>query len=352
MIHIDCAGTAYEIGKQHAESCPDAVRTSYSAWAPTESPDAKPILSGISTIEKGLNKHFPEILEEMQGIADGADLSLEQIMCMNLESELVSEANALPSCSNIGFKRSDQGVLIGKTADWYPDNSHEFTLAQRYTPDANHGYEFFHFGCVGTLWSEGGLNKSGLAMVLNGLPTWGGAQKKSVPALALSRGVLQWCRDVQDAVEWLQRYDVFNWGFNLTLADAAGALCYVEVAPGTQAVHYPTEDYVLHTNHCLQAGPLAQQIKPETTEMIGYPDLLANSESRYQTLVNIVPNAPRSLEAMESILRHRSAEGSISQAGESHGLKTVYAMIVAPQTQTLWGTEGFPPDGPFNTYKL
>jgi isopenicillin-N N-acyltransferase-like protein len=352
MIHIDCAGTAYQIGKQHGESCPDAVRASYSAWAPVKSVDAQQMKSGISIIEKGLNNHFPEILEEMQGIADGADLTLEQVISMNMEFELISAANALPSCSNIGFKKSDQGVLIGKTADWYPDNSKEFTLAQRYIPDTSQGYEFFHFGCAGTLWSEGGLNKSGLAMVLNGLPTWGGAPERSVPTLALSRGVLQWCRDVQDAVDWLQRYDVLNWGFNLTLADATGALCYVEVAPGAQAVHYPVEDYVIHTNHCLQKGPLERQLKPANTEMIGYPDLLENSKSRYDTLMKIVPEAPRSLESMESILRNRSTEGAISQAGESHGLKTVYAVMVAPQTGTIWGTEGFPPDGPFELYKI
>ena len=103
MIHIDCAGTAYQIGKQHGESCPDAVRASYSAWAPVKSVDAQQMKSGISIIEKGLNNHFPEILEEMQGIADGADLTLEQVISMNMEFELISAANALPSCSNIGF---------------------------------------------------------------------------------------------------------------------------------------------------------------------------------------------------------------------------------------------------------
>ena len=352
MIKVECVGSAYQIGKQHGKSCPDAVRTSHAAWTPVKSVDAQQMKSGINIIEKGLNNHFPEILEEMQGIADGADLTLEQVICMNMEFELVSAANALPSCSNIGFKKSDQGVLIGKTADWYPDNSNEFTLAQRYIPDTSQGHEFFHFGCAGTLWSEGGLNKSGLAMVLNGLPTWGGAPERSVPTLALSRGVLQWCRDVQDAVDWLQRYDVLNWGFNLTLADATGALCYVEVAPGAQAVHYPLENYVIHTNHCLQKGPLERQLKPANTEMIGYPDLLENSKSRYDTLMKIVPEAPRSLESMESILRNRSTEGAISQAGESHGLKTVYAVMVAPQTGTIWGTEDFPPDGPFEPYKI
>ena len=112
MIKIECVGSAYQIGKQHGKSCPDAVRTSHAAWSPVESVDAQKMKRGMDIIEKNLSSHFPEILEEMQGIADGADLTLEQVICMNMEYELVSAANAVPSCSNIGFKTSDQLSLI------------------------------------------------------------------------------------------------------------------------------------------------------------------------------------------------------------------------------------------------
>ncbi|MBO68815.1 MAG: hypothetical protein CL398_10960 [Acidiferrobacteraceae bacterium] len=351
MIHIQCKGSAYQIGKQHGQFCPEAIRTSYKAWAPVNDLNTREMQREITLAEKRLSERFPEILEEMQGIADGSNLSLNQILCMNCEFEMVSTAHLLPSCSNIGFKTSEYGVLLGKTADWYPDNSHEFTMSQHFIPTCGNGYEFLNFGCAGTLWSEGGLNKSGLAMVLNGLPTTG-SSTNSVPTLALTRGVLQWCRDVKDAVDWLDKYDVLNWGFNLTLADKSGALCYIEVAPGRQAVFYPTKDYVIHTNHCLQESVLERQLAPDETALIGYPDLLHNSKARYDNLMQLVPKSPRSLDSMIAILRNRSTAGAISQAGESHGLKTVYAVIVAPEAGILWGSKGFPPESPFESHQI
>ncbi|MBL10260.1 MAG: hypothetical protein CL402_07075 [Acidiferrobacteraceae bacterium] len=349
MIYIQCKGSAYEIGKQHGELCPEAIRTSYKAWAPKNDLNTPEIRREIKLAKKRLDQYFPELLEEMQGVADGASLSLDQILCMNTEFEFISTAHLLPSCSNIGFKASEYGVLLGKTADWYPDNSHEFTMAQNFIP--SDGYEFYHFGSAGALWSEGGLNKSGLAMVLNGLPTTG-SPTNSVPTVALTRGVLQWCRDVKDAVAWLEKYDVLNWGFNLTLADKTGALCYVEVAPGQQAVFYPTKDYLIHTNHCLEKNVQETQLAPDETALIGYPDLLSNSRARYDNLMELVPGSPRSLESMMAILRNRSTVGAISQAGESHGLKTVYAVIVAPEAGILWGSEGFPPESLFQSHTI
>ncbi len=349
MIHIQCKGSAYEIGKHHGESYPAAIRTSYEAWAPKNDLNAPEIQREIKLAKKKLDQYFPELLEEMQGIADGANLTLDQILCMNIEFEFISTANLLPSCSNIGFKTSEYGVLLGKTADWYPDNSNEFTMSQNIIP--SDGYEFCHFGSAGALWSEGGLNKSGLAMVLNGLPT-AGDSTNSVPTFALTRGVLQWCRDVKDAVAWLGKYDVLNWGFNLTLADKTGALCYIEVAPGTQAVFYPTKDYLIHTNHCLEKNVVETQLAPDETALIGYPDLLSNSRARYDNLMELVPESSRSLESMKTILRNRSTVGAISQAGESHGLKTVYAVIVAPEAGLLWGSKGFPPENPFEPQKI
>ena len=64
-----------------------------------------------------------------------------------------------------------------------------------------------------------------------------------------------------------------------------------------------------------------------------------------------MPEAPRTLESMEALLRNRSDSGAVSQRGEQ-GMHTVYAVTVAPARGRLWGAEGFPPDVPFVEYTV
>ena len=350
MIHLDNAGTAYEIGRQHGTSCPEAVRLACEAWlrvAPIEMSRTQP---GLRLVKERLGRFFPECLEEVQGIADGSGQSLDRILLLNCSDAIIGRAAGGPSCSCIGFVDSDHGPLMGKTADWQVEHAQDLTTWQHYRPGRGDGYRFIHYGGAGTWWSEGGLNEVGLGMVLNGLPG-AGASPDSVPTLPLARGVLQHCASVQESIEWLARYDVMYLGFNLMLADRSGDLACVEVVPGAQGVGRPEGDWIIHTNHCLFPETEGVTLDEETLADYGYPGLARNSEARYRTLERIVPSAPRTLAGMEGLLRDRSSPGAISQSGQQ-GMHTVYAMIVAPVEGRLWGAEGFPPDMPLVEYRV
>ena len=221
---------------------------------------------------------------------------------------------------------------------------------QRVQPRSGEGYTFIHYGCAGTLWTEGGLNEAGLGMVLNGLPVTGPSEE-GVPWVPITRGVLQHCRDVQEATDFLARYDVMCWGFHLTLADAGGDLASIEVAPGAQAVRRPQGDSLIHTNHCLYHETKALEMDEAAVAAYGQTGLVENSLARYRTLERIVPPAPRTLESMKTLLRDRSVPGAISQNGE-HGMRTTYAMVIAPAQGIIWGAEGFPPEVPFVEYSV
>jgi hypothetical protein len=225
-----------------------------------------------------------------------------------------------------------------------------FAAWQHYQPAPGKGHSFVHYGCAGTLWTEGGLNDVGLGMVLNGLPVWS-STAEGLPWLPLPRGVLQHCGSVREAIEFLGRYDMMCWGFNLTLADASGDLAFVEVVPGAQAVFRSHEDHLIHTNHCLRPETAASQVDDEGIARYGFPGLLQNSLARYRTLERIVPPARRTLDSMKRLLRDRSQPGAISQNNE-YGLHTVYAMIIAPAQGKMWGAEGYPPEVPFVEYQL
>ena len=344
------SGTAYEIGWQHATSDPDVVRQVYDAFVQPERMDPSRLDVGVRVVAERLQRFFPETLEEVQGIADGACLTRGQVLTLNCLVEVLGCTMSMRSCSNIGFKNSDAGPLLGKTADWRVTGADRFGAWQRYQPAPGAGHSFIHYGCAGTLWTEGGLNDVGLGMVLNGLPSWG-LRPDGVPWLPLPRGVLQHCGTVREAVAFLGRHDVMCWGFNLTLADANGNLSFIELVPGAQAFRQAASDYVIHTNHCLSQATADRQVDEEGIAGYGFPGLLENSRARYRTLERIVPPAARTVATMKDLLRDRSATGAISQSGE-HGFRTVYAMVIAPAQGKMWGAEGYPPDVEFVEYDV
>ena len=350
MIHLNNAGSAYEIGRQHGASCPGAIRLACEEWLRVAPIEASRTEAGLRLVKDRLERFFPECLEEVQGIADGSLQSLDRILLLNCPDAVIGRSSGRPSCSCIGFVDSDHGPLIGKTADWQVDHAQDFTTWQHYRPWRGEGYRFIHYGGAGTWWSEGGLNEAGLGMVLNGLPGEGAAPD-SVPTLPLARGVLQHCASVKESIEWLARYEVMYLGFNLMLADRSGDLACVEVVPGAQGVGRPEGDSIIHTNHCLYPETEDVTLDEKTLAEYGYPGLARNSESRYLTLEAIVPRAPRTLAGMKALLRDRSPLGAISQSGEQ-GMHTVYAVIVAPTKGKLWGAEGFPPEVPFVEYRV
>jgi hypothetical protein len=326
------------------------VRLAYEAWGRTEGIEAGQVEAGVEFVVERLRKHFPETVDEMRGIAHGSGLPFEHIVLLNCLDAVVGHAKGSPSCSTIGFVESDAGVLLGKTADWEVAGSENFVSWQRYEPEEGMGHAFVHYGCAGTLWTEGGLNEIGLGMVLNGLPGLG-ASEDSVHWLCLTRGVLQHCENVEAALDFMARYDLMFWGVNLMVADAEGDLATIEILPGGQAVRRPDGDYLIHTNHCLCEETAALQGDTELPTAYELAGLGENSRARYETLERIVPDAPRTVAGMEGILRDRSTPGAISQYGEG-GLRTICAMIVAPERGQIWGAEGFPPRVPFVDYRI
>jgi len=355
MIHLNNSGSAYDIGRQHGASCPAAVRLAYEAWGLLPGVDESRRDTAIAVLQDRLRRFFPETLEEIRGIADGSGLSDRQILTLSCFDAVLGVSAGILCCSNIGFVDSDVGVLLGKTADWNVDGAVDMAAWQRYQPAAGEGHTFVHYGCAGTLWTEGGLNDAGLGMVLNGLPVTG-SDADGVPWAPLTRGVLQHCRSVAEAIDFLGRHDVMCWGFHLTLADADGDLASIEVAPGVQAVRHPegrtaVRPYLIHTNHCLYPETKKLQMDEDTLTVYGETGLVENSLARFRTLERLVPSAPRTLASMQNLLRDRSVPGAISQSGEQ-GMRTVYAMIVAPAQGRIWGAEGYPPDVPFVEYRI
>ncbi len=121
---ITCSGTSFEIGRAHGTATAELIRSGLANWkaniARTEG-DADDYLARflaetayLPTIEK----HAPDLLAELRGIADGSGIPFDQILAYNLMDEEWSFRvgkldGQTPGCTAIAIA----GTAIGQTMD-------------------------------------------------------------------------------------------------------------------------------------------------------------------------------------------------------------------------------------------
>lgn len=199
---------------------------------------------------------------------------------------------------------------------WTWGGDEAYLIAQQARPAS--GYPFLHITLAGTLRTDGGVNGAGLAQVNASLETTA-ANGDGLPISILCRDLLQRCATLEEALDWLTRFDAINHGCNIMLADTAGALAVAEKSPTRWAVHWPPSGVLFNTNHSLA---------PEMADIQGGSQaLLDNSRARHQRLVglNEAGKLTPELRGVRSLLRDHGSPGGLYQHGQK-GLHTVCAL--------------------------
>lgn len=168
---------------------------------------------------KSLETEFPELMEEMGGIADGAECSLDDILIYNL--------SPLPaSCSNLVFL-CDEGPMLGHVDD---DIDGTFNMAFRI--HLNNGRELLHIGLAGSVGTGAAINSDGLAISHAAARSRGLKNTEAILNLPLFRRVLiERSRDCQEAESFLSMHSFASGADNIIGVDKSGAAFVAEKLP-------------------------------------------------------------------------------------------------------------------------
>ena len=234
MIHLTLSGSPYEIGFQHGQALRALVdgivkhESRRHAHLEPESLD----LNGVLDRVRGA---FPELLEELRGIADGSGVPWDLLLEVNLR--------VLHYCTVIAFTHSKVGPLLGKNLD-FPI----YAFQMLFTVRPNEGHAMTHIGCAGSVASYGGLNDAGLAMGHAIVPLDEEPEENGLPVAFLRRQALQHCATVAEALTFLSQHDVWRFGDNLLFLDRSGEAAVVELRPGAQRTRHPSNGAIWCTN--------------------------------------------------------------------------------------------------------
>jgi len=269
---VSVSGTPYERGHQHGRALAARVRRSASLYNGTLDRLGFGGERGNALIRKfalqieAFGAHY---VEEMRGIADGAELPFEQVVMINARTEVIAEARRLSQadaqaaaalaprdgCTGAVILpgRSGAGRLIhGQNWDWRAECA-ETAIVLRVRRDD--GPDFVTFVEAGGL-ARNGFNAAGIAITANYLRSDRDYSQTGVPLALIRRKVLEQ-QHFALAIRAVAATPK-SCSNNMMLSHADGVAIDLECAPDESFALWPTDGLLVHANHFTSAAALAK----------------------------------------------------------------------------------------------
>ncbi len=339
---IAVSGAPRERGRQHGELLRERVRLGVDRYMErfahfsklTRDQAREAARAFVAPIEA----YDVDILDEIVGIAEGAELPFEDVLAMNCRSELMFVAQR-PECSSFALQPSvtaDGHTYVGQNWDWAPDIAETIAVVLiKQEPDKPNVLLLDEAGIVGRM----GLNSAGIGLCTNTLIADQGPAE-GVPYNVLLRGVLNQ-RRLDSAIGALIRPRRAICA-NYLIGDAAGQTMDIEIAPSGFDYIPPRDGVITHGNH-FAGGRLG--LNDRTVEK--WPDSLYR-ECRLRQLLEV--HTPRiTVEHMQEALRdsfgypNAISRHADADQGRFDQLQTIASIIVDCNDRECWIAFG-PPD--------
>jgi isopenicillin-N N-acyltransferase-like protein len=208
-----------------------------------------------------LTGRWPELVEELEGVAAGAEQDVLELLAINARTELLAPRPA-SECSVVGREEGGR-VRLAQTWDWHP----ELAPARVIVTTAAPGRPWFTTVTEAGILAKLGLNAGGLACGLNFLSCSADGGLDGIPIHILLRVLLERCGTAVEALGLLLGAPVSASScVTVAVREPGGtALFAVELSPGGPAVVWPDPDgWLVHTNHFVVPPARGEDTEPRT----------------------------------------------------------------------------------------
>lgn len=244
---LEITGSSYDRGKKYGEVKKDSIDklVKYLYKIYSNNKEAK------ESIIEHVRKHIPyikeyskEIFKELQGIADGSDKLLEEIIMIHIHEEKSGfSSHNCTTFAATGRATLNQETFIGQTWDISKnlcENTGAFLLKER----INDSLDILAYTYAGML-SGAGMNSKGISLVWNSVPRLG--IKIGVPTYIIIAEILRQ-EKIGDALASIFRAKRAGC-FNFLISDET-EIYSIEASPNDVDISY-SDSYFAHANHFL-----------------------------------------------------------------------------------------------------
>ena len=335
---IEVEGTPYEMGYQHGAQARELV-SRYLLWI--DQLTGKPrdeLCRNAMTFLPYIEALSPPMVEEMRGLADGADISFEEAALCQARAEAaeVSEGGCTAFALS-GEATADGAPLAGQNQDLGPEYADVALLLRVKPSDGRPSALMFTF--AGQLGFSG-MNEHGVANFTNAL--YGFQWRPGLPHYPMKRIMLEQ-RNVRDCVEALSLHPSCS-ARNTVMCDGEGSIADVEIRPeGVSEFTDDSEDWRVHANHYV------------TEEFAEYEDnTLPDSSGRLDRMRRLIREhwGDITIDTMKGLLGdHQGNPGGICRHGAA-GLHSISGYIADPAARLLHVRRGHGCLGTWHAYEV
>ena len=274
---ISVKGKPFECGQQYGTQAQKIIQKNvevyFDMWRTLWGAEQKEILEKSRALIPVIGDYDADMLEELEGLAKGAELSLDEIVAVNARYEInfdlgiscLYHGGGCTSVSSLPQVTRDGHTLIGQTWDWLP-RFQEFNVILK--ADQQGKPAVITQPEAGVL-AHRGMNSAGIGACFNGLATSRDTFGATVPFLLIMRRILNSESFSQALAAVLQAKTTVSGNFFIAHRD--GEAIDLEVSPLDVGFLYPRDGILTHSNHFI-----ALSSREDLTDILKslYPDTL------------------------------------------------------------------------------
>jgi isopenicillin-N N-acyltransferase like protein len=290
-------------------------------------------------------ERYPQYVDELMGIAEGADVGFEDLVVINAMEAVTMDALHLTRCTSMAVndeRTADGHVLLAHNEDWVPEDEDDVFIV---LANPKNGPPFLAM-TYGGLLPNIGFNAYGIAQMCDSV--YPNDSRIGTPRTVVSRAVLA-SKTPDEAIRHMLSAQRAA-GYNHLLVHESGELYSVEVSARRFAILYGDGGYIVHTNHYLSENMQQVEREPE--------DLVASRVRYFRALRLIKRDDQHTIKTLQAIQRdhvnfsNSICNHSIDASNPLDREKTVNAMVIdltAREMHIAWGN---PCENPYHTYHL
>lgn len=345
FVHIK-ADTPYECGLQYGMQAKAKIHAGVEVYreyfAKTSDKSWDEIKQYAMAYVPVIQEAMPEILEEARGIADGGQLSLDELMVLNCRYE-ITKFPKTPECTTAAVlpeATREKCTYIVKNWDYKQAVIPNIVILHIEQAD---GTRILGLTEAGQMLREG-FNSHGIGLCNNMIQSvyddWG----VGVPVTFLRRKVLS-CASFEQAREILihARRSVSN---NMLLACKSGMAVDIEAYPGGVNMLAPKNGIITHANHFVMHQQIDSRVGPKNRD-IRLEELLRARHGEID-----VPHIMECMKDHEYYPESICAHNSNLPGYELKDFMTVASLIIDFDKATAWICAGPPCEGEYIPYRL
>ena len=350
IVHV--SGTHREMGQQIGEACREKVQHSIE--------NARKLLDeAYQQLELTWDgaqiqarkylpfaqERYPQYVDEIQGIAEGSNIPVEEVLVLNVMEAVTMDALHLTRCTSMAVndeRTADGHVLAAHNEDWVPDDENDVFVVRAKPKDEPPYLAMTYGGLIPNV----GFNAYGIAQLIDSV--YPNDSRIGIPRLVVARAILA----AKTPGGALSRSLIPHRaaGYNHLIVHESGEIYSVEASARRFSIINNLDGYTAHTNHYLSAN--MQEIESDPEELI-------SSRVRYFRAMRLLHKSEthtiKSLQAIQrdhvnypnSICKHDLGQGNLLDRE-----KTINSLVIdltAREMHIAWGN---PCANAYHTYHL